>query len=82
MLAPLIPAAKPEGRPPTWSRHRIIDGIFYHARPRPRVGATLKERSPATLVAALPPRAVVGERGVIHRSLVSRTMGISRSVFS
>lgn len=32
ILEPLIPAAKPGGRPPKWSRRLILDGIFYVLR--------------------------------------------------
>jgi putative transposase len=32
ILEPLIPAAKPGGRPPKWTRRAILDGIFYLVR--------------------------------------------------
>ena len=32
ILEPLIPAPKPGGRPPKWSRRLILDGIFYVVR--------------------------------------------------
>lgn len=32
ILEPLIPAAKPGGRPPRWTRRHILDGIFYLVR--------------------------------------------------
>jgi transposase len=32
ILEPLIPAAKPGGRPPLWTRRQILDGIFYVVR--------------------------------------------------
>src|SRR5438270_251852 len=32
MLEPLIPASKPGGRPATWTRRAILDGIFYLVR--------------------------------------------------
>lgn len=32
LLAPLIPPAKPGGRPPKWTRREILDGIFYVVR--------------------------------------------------
>lgn len=32
ILEPLIPAAKPGGRPCTWTRRAILDGIFYLVR--------------------------------------------------
>jgi putative transposase len=32
ILEPLIPAAKPGGRPPKWTRRVILDGIFYLVR--------------------------------------------------
>lgn len=32
ILEPLIPAAKPGGRPPKWTRRAIVNGIFYLVR--------------------------------------------------
>jgi putative transposase len=32
ILEPLVPAAKPGGRPPKWTRRVILDGIFYLVR--------------------------------------------------
>jgi putative transposase len=32
ILEPLIPAPKPGGRPPTWTRRQILNGIFYLVR--------------------------------------------------
>ena len=32
ILEPLIPAAKPGGRPPKWTRRVNLDGIFYLVR--------------------------------------------------
>jgi putative transposase len=32
LLEPLVPAAKPGGRPPRWTRREIVDAIFYAVR--------------------------------------------------
>ncbi len=32
ILEPLVPAPKPGGRPPKWTRRHILDGIFYVVR--------------------------------------------------
>ncbi|MEV7499155.1 transposase [Streptomyces sp. NPDC093018] len=32
MLEPLLPKGKKSGRPPTWSRRQLIDGIHFRVR--------------------------------------------------
>ena len=38
LLAPMIPPAKPGGRPRTTDMRRMLDGLFVSIRPRPQHG--------------------------------------------
>lgn len=48
ILAPLIPAAKPGGRPRKWHMRAVLNGIFYLLRARNRSGSARPARRSAT----------------------------------